>query len=96
MNLIKLFVLIVFIILAFLMTGCSTTAPVVMKFPDVPQALKEPAGKLSPLDTSKKIELSDIIQNANENAGKYYELRERYNAWIEWYTEQRKIFESVK
>jgi len=67
-----------------------------MKFPDIPQALKEPAGKLAPLDTSKKIELSDIIENANENAGKYYELRERYNAWIEWYTEQKKIFESVK
>jgi len=78
------------------LTACSTTAPVVMKFPDVPQALKEPAGKLSPLDTSKKIELSDIIENANENAGKYYELRERYNAWIEWYTEQKKILESVK
>jgi hypothetical protein len=78
------------------LTACSTTAPVAMKFPDVPQVLKEPAGKLSPLDTSKKVELSDIIENANENAGKYYELRERYNAWIEWYTEQKKIFESVK
>lgn len=96
MNLIKLFVLIIFIILAFLMTGCSTTAPVIMKFPEVPQVLKEPAGKLLPLDTNKKIELNDIIENANENAGKYYELRERYNAWIDWYTEQKKIFELVK
>ena len=78
------------------LTACSTTAPVAIKFPDVPLALKEPAGKLAPLDTSKKVELSDIIENANENAGKYYELRERYNAWIEWYTEQKKIFESVK
>lgn len=78
------------------LSACSTTAPVVMKFPDIPQALKEPAGKLLPLDTSKKVELSDIIENVNENAGKYYELRERYNAWIEWYTEQKKIFESVK
>ena len=78
------------------LSACSTTAPVVIKFPDVPQALKEPAGKLLPLDTTKKVELSNIIENVNENAGKYYELRERYNAWIEWYTEQKKIFESVK
>jgi hypothetical protein len=78
------------------LTACSTTAPVVIKFPEVPEALKVPAGKLSPLDTSKKIELSDIIENANENAGKYYELRERYNAWIEWYIEQKKIFDSIK
>jgi hypothetical protein len=84
------------IFLVVLITGCSTTAPVVVKFPDVPETLVQPAGKLTSLDTSKKIELSDIIENTNENAGKYYELREKYNAWIEWYKEQKKIFESVK
>lgn len=77
-------------------SGCSTTAPVTVKFPEAPAILKEPAGKLTPLDTSKKIQLSDIIENANENAGKYYELREKYNAWIEWYQAQKKIFEEVK
>ena len=76
-------------------TGC-TTVPVAVKFPDVPVSLMEPANKLTLLDTSKKIKLSDIIENANENAGKYYELREKYNAWIEWYTTQKKIFEQVK
>lgn len=80
-----------FVVLA----GC-TTVPVTMKFPEAPEVLKEPAGKLTPLDTTKKIELSDIIENANENAGKYYELREKYNAWIEWYMGQKKIFESIK
>jgi hypothetical protein len=83
------------IFLVALITGC-TTVPVAVKFPDVPAALVEPAGKLTPLDTNKKIQLSDIIENANENAGKYYELREKYNAWIEWYTSQKKIFEQVK
>lgn len=83
------------ILLASAVTGC-TTVPVTVKFPDVPQTLTTPAGKLTPLDTSKKVELSDIIENANENAGKYYELREKYNAWIEWYTSQKKIFESIK
>ena len=78
-----------------LVAGC-TTVPVTMTFPEAPAVLKEPAGKLTPLDTSKKIELSDIIENANENAGKYYELREKYNAWIEWYISQKKIFDSIK
>ena len=76
-------------------TGC-TTAPVIVKFPEVPETLTKPADKLTPLDPSKKIELSDIIENANENAGKYYELREKYNAWIEWYNSQKKIFDSIK
>ena len=83
------------IFLVILITGC-TTVPVTVKFPDAPDALTEPAGKLTPLDTSKKIQLSDIIENANENAGKYYELREKYNAWIEWYNGQKKIFENIK
>ena len=83
------------VLLVVAIAGCST-APVVVKFPDVPETLTKPADKLTPLDTSKKVELSDIIENANENAGKYYELRERYNAWIEWYNSQKKIFESIK
>lgn len=84
------------IFLVLFVTGCANTAPVVIKFPDVPDTLTQPASALTPLDTSKKVQLSDIIENANENAGKYYELREKYNAWIEWYNSQKKIFESVK
>jgi hypothetical protein len=84
------------ILLLVTITGCSTTAPVVTKFPQVPAELVQPAGKLTPLDTSKKVELSDIIENANENAGKYYALREKYNAWIEWYNSQKKIFGDIK
>ena len=83
------------ILLLVTITGCSTTAPVVTKFPQVPAELVQPAGKLTPLDTSKKVELSDIIENANENAGKYYALREKYNAWIVWYNSQKKIFDDI-
>jgi hypothetical protein len=87
-------ILAIFLVLS--IAGCSTTAPVIAKFPEVPEVLTQPADKLTPLDTSKKVELSDIIENANENAGKYYSLREKYNAWIEWYNSQKKIFDSVK
>jgi hypothetical protein len=77
------------------LTGCSTTAPVIVKFPEAPPTLMEPAGKLAPL-TKEKPELSDIIENTNENAGKYYQLREKYRAWQEWYTQQKQIFDSIK
>jgi hypothetical protein len=83
------------IFLVVLITGC-TTVPVIVKFPEVPEILTQPAEKLTPLDASKKIELSDIVKNANENAGKYYQLREKYNAWIKWYADQKKIFETLK
>jgi hypothetical protein len=77
------------------LTGCSTTAPVIMKFPEAPPSLMEPGDKLTPL-TKEKPELSDLIDNANENAGKYYQLREKYRAWQEWYTQQKQIFDSIK
>ena len=81
------------IFLVILLAGCAHG---IAKFPDVPDALKEPAPALTQLDTSKKVELSDIVENANENAGKYYELRTKYNAWIEWYETQKKLFDSIK
>jgi hypothetical protein len=83
------------ILLLVAVTGC-TSVPVAVTFPDVPEQLKEKADNLSPLDTSKKVQLSDIVENANENAGKYYKLKEKYEAWQQWYDAQKKIFDSVK
>ena len=84
-------------LIALALTGCASTVPVTMSFPEPPASLMEPAEKLTPLDNKKKkVELSDLIENANENAGKYYKLREKYNAWQLWYEEQKKIYESVK
>jgi hypothetical protein len=55
----------------------------------------EPAPVLKQLDQSKKT-LADLLENANENYGFYYELQDRYNAWQEWYKQQKEIFNSVK
>ena len=43
-----------------------------------------------------KKEFSDLLENVNENYGTYYDVRERFNAWIEWYNTQKRIYESVK
>jgi hypothetical protein len=61
----------------------------------VPAALTEPAPELKPL-AEDKTTLADLIDNANENYGTYYDIREKYNAWIEWYKTQKQIYESVK
>jgi hypothetical protein len=55
-----------------------------------------PATDLDKLPSDKKIELSDIIKNANSNAGKYYELKIKYEAWQEWYKEQKSIADELK
>jgi hypothetical protein len=55
----------------------------------------EPAPDLKQLSRDKKT-LADLLENANENYGLYYDLADRYKAWQQWYKEQKNIFESVK
>jgi hypothetical protein len=66
-----------------------------MKWPEAPQEIQQPASDLKTLPEDKKT-LTDLLENVNENYGTYYELKEKYEAWIEWYNTQKKIFESVK
>jgi hypothetical protein len=95
MNLLKLFVLAILIILAFLATGCSTTVPVTMKFPEAPGNIAmTPCPQLQKLQEDAK--LSDISKTVSVNYGTYYECAVKTDAWIEWYQKQKIIFESVK
>ncbi len=85
------------ILLSLLLAGCSTTVvPVTMKFPDAPPSLMTPAQDLNKLPTDKKIELADIVKTTNENSKLYYELKIKYEAWQEWYKEQKSIADELK
>lgn len=94
MNLLKLFVLTICIVLAFLATGCSTVVPVTAKFPDVPERLLNKCPQLEKLKEDAK--LSDISKTVTINYSTYYECAVKSDAWIEWYQIQKRIFESVK
>jgi hypothetical protein len=82
------------VIACLLVAGC-VTVPVERKFPAVPTMLTEPAPNLQTLSKPNP-QLSDLIVNANDNYAEFYKLRDRYNAWIEWYNTQKKIFDEVK
>jgi len=95
MNLIKWFVLLIFIVLAFLATGCSTTVPVKQNFPDSPSKIAmENCPNLQKLKEDAK--LSDISNTISINYSTYYECAVKLDTWIEWYQLQKNIFESVK
>lgn len=83
------------IVCAIVLSGCAATVPVKIDFPQAPESLMMPAEPLNQI-TKPNPHLSDIIENDSNNAGKYYQLREKYRAWQDWYTQQKKIFESVK
>ena len=85
----------VFLLLSILLlSACSTTVPVVAKFPEVPEKLLVKCPQLEKLEDDSK--LSDISKTITKNYTTYYECAVRDDAWIEWYKIQKHIFESVK
>ena len=77
-----------------LLTGCSTTVPVVAKFPEVPQHLLVKCPQLNKVNDDAK--LSDISKTITMNYTEYYTCAVKNDAWIEWYQVQKKIFEELK
>jgi hypothetical protein len=94
MNLIKLFVLTIFIIFAFLITGCSTTVPVTAKFPQAPESLLAKCPALTTI-ANNDISIIDLTKIVTQNYTTYYECSTKIEGWIEWYNSQKKIFDEV-
>ena len=82
------------VLLVVLLTGCSTTVPVVMKFPEPPKFVRESCPNLQKLKDDAK--LSDVSRTITLIYTTYYECAVKNDAWIEWYGVQKNIFESVK
>ena len=80
---------------ALLVTACGPKVVMQRNFPAVPDELMAPCPDLiqTPEGTDK---LSSIVDVVADNYGLYYKCQDRNGKWIKWYTEQKKIFESVK
>ena len=78
-----------------LLSACLATVPVERKFPDIPPELKQACPDLALIDTNTT-KLSDVIGTVSSNYSQYHECREKVDTWIEWYSKQKQIFESVK
>ena len=79
------------------LAGCSTVVPIKPKKQEFPQPIPQimescPDLKQTPVETTK---LSDTIVVISENYALYHECRTRVDTWIEWYNEQKKIYNSV-
>lgn len=89
-----MYILLFFILSLFLVTGCSTTVPVIAKFPEAPAQLMVKCPNLEKLKDEAK--LSEVAKSVTINYTTYYECAVKNDAWIEWYQIQKHIFESVK
>jgi len=76
------------------LVGCSTTVPVKRKFPDAPEVLMEKCLPLIPVEEQAK--LSDVAKSISYNYSLYHECSVKVEAWQEWYTSQKKVFDEVK
>jgi hypothetical protein len=81
--------------LALLLSACSTTVPVVAKFPAAPGTLvQEPCPDLKKLEAEAK--LSDVAKIVTVNYSEYYMCAIKLEAWQRWYREQKTIYEGLK
>lgn len=80
---------------AVLLSACGPKIHMQRNFPAVPEELMAecPDLKQTPAETDK---LSAAVDVVADNYGLYYKCKDRNGKWIKWYTEQKKIFESVK
>ena len=83
------------LLIAVLLTGCSTVVPVTAKFPEAPGKLAtQRCPDLQKLQDNAR--LSDVSRTVTINYSTYYECAVKADAWQEWYEIQKRIFEGVK
>lgn len=82
------------LITATTLSAC-VSVPVERRFPAVPAEL---IASCAPLVTvpAGTTQLSTVVQTVVTNYGLYQSCDAKNQLWIEWYTRQKEIFESVK
>lgn len=77
-----------------LLTGCSKTVflPVL---PDAPEKVYSSCPKLQLIENGTT-ELSVVTSVVTANYAEYHKCAAKVDAWMEWYSEQKKIIEQAK
>jgi hypothetical protein len=78
-----------------LLVGCATPVPSVPKWPTVPQELLTACPDLKPID-SKNDKISALVETVADNYKEYYQCSDKVSSWIIWYSEQQKLWKTIK
>ena len=76
------------------LSGCVSTAPVARNFPSIPSSLQTNCPMLSDVPDTEK--LSVVLSVVAANYSKYHECRAKVESWMDWYSQQKEIFDHVK
>jgi len=82
------------LLLPLFLAGCLTT-PVAQKFPEVPAEMLVACPDLKLIDPATT-KLSAVVGVVASNYSQYQECKIKVDTWIEWYTHQKRIFDSIK
>ncbi len=83
------------LLLSLLLVGCSTTVPVVAKFPAAPKSLSELCPPLQKIE-GEQVSIVDLHTKVVENYTLYHECAIKVEEWNTWHAKQKKIFEEIK
>lgn len=78
------------IVLALMLSACTTVVPVKQEFPVAPAVLLERCPDLLTVDDGKN-SLRDMLKTVIQNYALYYQCAERTHGWQDWYQQQRRI-----
>ncbi len=76
------------------LTACSTVVPVKQKFPEAPVSLVQKCENLMKIE-GDSVSITEMLKVIVKNYTMYYECSTKVEGWNDWYTEQKKIFDSV-
>lgn len=79
------------LLLLLVLVGC-TSIPPRPQFPTAPTALIEQCPNLD-LINNDVTQMSDILVIISNNYSKYHECQIKQESWVEWYHNQKKIYE---
>ena len=84
-----------YLLIALLLSGCTTVVPVTVRFPEPPgRGAVTACPALQKLKDDAK--LSDVANTVTVNYGTYYECAVKADAWQEWYQIQKIIHEGAQ
>ena len=78
-----------------LLAACSTAVPLTQSFPAVPVMLMEKCPELKTIP-GEKVTIVEFTKTVSENYTTYYQCAGRTDAWIDWYNQQKKIWDETQ
>ena len=84
------------ILVSLFLSACATQpVPIKQKFPDADKDNLVACANLKEVPENNE-SLTELLKIVEENYGQYYTCKDRVDAWIKWYNEQKKIFDREK